>query len=1019
MEVFKGCAPILERSRALNEIIRAATPHRLYLDIELEHKHASPNNIPWPVDPETFIETWEDRIIEIIRAQFQTEVPSESFYWTSATVNDKFSMHLTIDHRDENGRHVLSRNVAQSKRLLTKLKEAYPSFVPFSDDSVYGRNQKMRMVLSNKVGRNNTLRLVGHSKQRVEQEMVQGNLDADFEHCLITWCNVLPSEQITFYPAPNDETYDTARIKAIMQPVVLNESSATVDHVFTDDENSYTIETMKQLLTQYHPTCFTRAKQLKNTLDSQTGRLLYASCEFQYTDRHERCWSGHCHESRGVTVYVKPDSKDVFAKCWSSRCSQRPVVGLGTLFPDSAQKAFEDNNQTFRVHRRYLSLDEKEYDPRRKNTDPLYLAAEALRDGEIRAMGLKAPMGTGKTNFVAQYLASYPPETTMVCIVHRITLAVELCDSKLKELGFINYLDLNGQEIADRKKSPRLVIQLDSLHKSCPFDENAFDIVIMDEMESLLMHFSAKTLKEPLRKALLLQSILQDQDRDIEEHQRTKLIYMDAFLGIASYSLITDMKIKQVTVRNDYLPPETERRTYEVTNMPKRLFFYDICQKLNAGEKVVVATMQNHGIVEELRQTVLRDAGLSDADIIIYTSQTDDKIKRQLGEINDPVKGWCRAKLLIYTPTIESGVSFDRRHFTQLYIYLTGNAATALAIIQMSYRIRFLECLNVIMVVGIGLFLDHTLEKIQDHTFVPKITTDQLLAWNRWVADTAQEKAVNPDDLSSDKVQIGQLRFSMQELQAHVGDMFRSVFTLRHDEPVLHIINELTDPIRQLFLRNQATLTNNAKRFLLELDAYISEMGSKHTITTYDRSEEAKENWSEAISVNVKEDILLRLKITEYRHKERDRLQQANLARDATQYDKEMHFAYQYADYFGIYFIDRNFIKFAGLDVPNKALQYLVVQLKVGSSYCDDVTNDDNSGLQDMVARAALIDELIAFLGYRHLFDHETSLSEEQADTLAGRVHEENGPRIFKDYTKSCRLFGIKRRQPEQYKKKV
>lgn len=189
LSAIKHTSSLLENRRYLNEIIRAGSPHRFYLDIEIKQEEAKQKGIPWPIDVNGFINEWTPRIAEIIRSEFRTEVPKEHFYYTSAAVETKFSIHLTIDHRDNEGKHVLSKDMNHSKWLLTRLIHTYPEFGPFSDTSVYKRNQKMRMIWSAKPHKNNTLRPVGDNVERVAAELAgthvtEPNAYADFEHCI-------------------------------------------------------------------------------------------------------------------------------------------------------------------------------------------------------------------------------------------------------------------------------------------------------------------------------------------------------------------------------------------------------------------------------------------------------------------------------------------------------------------------------------------------------------------------------------------------------------------------------------------------------------------------------------------------------------------------------------------------------------------------------------------------------------------------------------------------------------------
>jgi hypothetical protein len=86
----------------------------------------------------------------------------------------------------------------------------------------------------------------------------------------------------------------------------------------------------------------------------------------------------------------------------------------------------------------------------------------------------------------------------LLFITYRQSLANALYD-ELQEKGFDNYNALTNNEI---QKSDRLIIRLDSLTrlniKDTITNQNyipTYDLVVVDEMEGILSHFNAKTLK--------------------------------------------------------------------------------------------------------------------------------------------------------------------------------------------------------------------------------------------------------------------------------------------------------------------------------------------------------------------------------------------------------------------------------------------------------------------------------------------------------------------------------------------
>ena len=87
-------------------------------------------------------------------------------------------------------------------------------------------------------------------------------------------------------------------------------------------------------------------------------------------------------------------------------------------------------------------------------------------------------MFTGKTHSLPRIFNIFG---CILIIYFRVSLGEEIHE-KLKPHGFEFYADLKG--VIDLKKHPRLIIQIDSLHRII----GNIDLLVLDETESLLSH---------------------------------------------------------------------------------------------------------------------------------------------------------------------------------------------------------------------------------------------------------------------------------------------------------------------------------------------------------------------------------------------------------------------------------------------------------------------------------------------------------------------------------------------------
>ena len=109
----------------------------------------------------------------------------------------------------------------------------------------------------------------------------------------------------------------------------------------------------------------------------------------------------------------------------------------------------------------------------------------------------------------------------MLIITYRQSLAQEL-GRKLKD--FDVYLDVDPNDfpgLESEEKYPEVVVQLDSLGRLSPTTIRRFDIVVVDEMVSVLRHISAKTLSHAMHVAGLLTHHLAE---GVQSHHHGRLL---------------------------------------------------------------------------------------------------------------------------------------------------------------------------------------------------------------------------------------------------------------------------------------------------------------------------------------------------------------------------------------------------------------------------------------------------------------------------------------------------------------
>ena len=136
---------------------------------------------------------------------------------------------------------------------------------------------------------------------------------------------------------------------------------------------------------------------------------------------------------------------------------------------------------------------------------------------------------------------------------------------------FKTYLELNENgKKKDYRRCDRLVIQMESLHNLV--DVEAYDVLILDEIESLLMQYGSFTMKEQIACAQVFERLIR---------QTPIIIGGDAFLSEKSRKTLEHLNRNVHITRNDYKPPKRTAYIYPTYES----LFYRAYQSLSYGKE--------------------------------------------------------------------------------------------------------------------------------------------------------------------------------------------------------------------------------------------------------------------------------------------------------------------------------------------------------------------------------------------------------------------------------------------------
>ena len=286
---------------------------------------------------------------------------------------------------------------------------------------------------------------------------------------------------------------------------------------------------------------------------------------------------------------------------------------------------------------------------------------------DIQCLTLKSQYNTGKTQLLKPVIEKYKFKRILF-VSYRISLSVDLMNN-FKYLNFKSYLDKDY-------KADKLIIQIESIQKiNNEFIDDytqqipSYDLVIIDESESVLNQFSSNTFKEAKNCFIFFSEVLKNSK---------KILFMDGDLGERTFDFVDSINAtKSMHIVNKSI---FDKKIYNIIN-DRNGFINYLIDDLNNNLNIAIIS-QSRRQCDDYKKLLLQK--FPNKIIKIYTSLTDDFEKKKDVNIE-----WKNANVIIYSPTIEAGVSFDHdNHFNKIYGILSANSTSQRSYLQMLARIR-------------------------------------------------------------------------------------------------------------------------------------------------------------------------------------------------------------------------------------------------------------------------------------------------------------------------------------------
>jgi len=628
---------IPDNKKNFYEVIRTERPRFEYYDIEFYRDNFE---IPFTMlKPENFFNYFISVRNSVLRS-FDIDperYPAEWFISDSSKLKDgKFKVSYHIVNRKmifNNHQETLAWAEAFSKYIKKhpndKLgKIGKESNVP--DLSVYSSNRLMRILGSSKFGETRPLK-------KAEWHLKSSN--APFRKFLIS--NVKESDlkdasNLVFGRVP-EIAIQMAEIKAEKERAIQASRDARRSKTENEEDNSLfyrMFDSLNEGRFEEYASCI---------------RLIWLACKLDLSrDQIQQLSSKASNYSEDWTDSTINQFDDV--KC---------TLTEGTLH----EFLMQDNKERYDE----LVPKSKRFKHKTIPLDPISNPDESIELNNIgsyiprfekkKCIAIRSNMMTFKTQNMKELFTD--DNVSVLCVSFRKTLD-EAYIKTFEKFGFELYSNL--QKIQGKLMAKRLVVQIDSLH----LVQGQFDYLICDEIVSTIKH-----LVDFVREKSYVFEALKNYIRNCN-----RVLVCDALLNDSIITFFRRLRNDEVYVIDNQFK-SFQNRSYKIIEAEKSsVVILSIIEKLSQGLKIAVPT-NSKKFADKLYATV--------------SNGYDNFFKVGLMTIDTdviPVEQWSQYDLLIYTPKVVAGNSFDEVYFDEVIAFGCNKSCDANYFSQMLFRVR-------------------------------------------------------------------------------------------------------------------------------------------------------------------------------------------------------------------------------------------------------------------------------------------------------------------------------------------
>lgn len=378
-------------------------------------------------------------------------------------------------------------------------------------------------------------------------------------------------------------------------------------------------------------------------------------------------WSSKSHKYKEHEMVSK----------WNSFASSKDKISIGTLIhyakEENIENIYKDNVLTIEDKVKSYPIKPVKLDTSSLNDNQLTILSQAKLEPNIyrpllqkKLIAVQSEKGTGKTSNLLKVLFENQNKSILF-ISSRVTFGYKLLGD-LRDHGFQLYSQIKDNHIY----SKRVICQIDSIMRL----NNDYDIIIVDECETLARYMTSQHFTKNQKAGIIISSF----ETMIAEAEQ--VFILDADLSDRCINFYkNNMKLNNDDfhlVLNNYRPYKDYKILY--CNYPSWL--RQILIKLEDKKRLVIA-MTSISKAKDL-DILLKENGYNN--ILLIHRESSDEIKQKIFKVNEE---WVKYDIVIYTPSVCMGVSFDETdHFDYIFAYGCHESLGAQEWCQMIHRVR-------------------------------------------------------------------------------------------------------------------------------------------------------------------------------------------------------------------------------------------------------------------------------------------------------------------------------------------